>query len=118
MTTSISLDRSEYLGIRRAKATSIPSLDYFAAKYKNIRHLLAPDRNYTVTHLDEANAPELAFRFFGDVGYWWVICLYNGILDPISDFEPGTEIRLPRISDVNALLSAEDQSSNLTVVTL
>lgn len=37
----------------------------------------------------------LAFKYYGDEDYWWVIALANRIMDPFS-LEVGTRLRIPR----------------------
>lgn len=112
MSTAISLNRRNY-----TKLGNNLSLDYLSAKYKNIKQILKPTQSYTLTSSDAANAPGIAFTVYGDVNYWWVVCLYNGILDPISGLEPGVVLQLPSLADINALLSSQDdlQLTNSTV---
>lgn len=43
----------------------------------------------------------LAARFLGDDGYYWVIALVNGILDPL-DLTPGQKLKIP--TDVKQVL--------------
>lgn len=115
--SAIDLRRSTYMSL--GQNSKKQSLDYYSSKYKNIKHLLRPSQAYSLTLADYANAPGLAFKFYGDVGYWWVICLYNGIIDPITGFQPGNTIYLPSLADVNALLSSQDDtilaSSTVTI---
>lgn len=55
---------------------------------------------YTVTTVreNEVNKPEiLAQRVYNNPHYWWVICQFNGILNP--DLIPlGLEIRCPNLT--------------------
>lgn len=107
--SAIDLRRSSYLSTSQRGQTQ--SLDYLSAKYKNIRQILPAKQAYTLSMADYANAPGLAFRFYGDRNYWWVVCLYNGILDPITGFQPGDVIYLPSLADINALLSSQDDTT-------
>jgi hypothetical protein len=43
----------------------------------------------------------LAFKYYGDSDYWWVIALANRIMDPFS-LVPGQQLRIP--SDVKSIL--------------
>lgn len=112
MATVLTLNRRTYLKLGQDQKRLTP--DWLSAKYKNIRQLLPAANSYTVSSMDEANAPGLAFKFYGDRGYWWVICFYNGILDPISGFEPGMVLQLPALADINALLSSQDDQQLVT----
>lgn len=116
MATVLDLNRRTYMKRGQAKRET---LDYLSAKYKNLRFILPANQSYVISTRDKANAPGLAFQFYGDRGYWWVICLYNGILDPINGFEPGMVIQLPTLADINALLSSQDtQQLAASVVTI
>ena len=39
----------------------------------------------------------LARRYLGDGRYWWILCMVNGINDPIGDkkLRPGSELAIP-----------------------
>jgi hypothetical protein len=41
----------------------------------------------------------LAYKYFGRVELWWIICDYNDIFFPL-DIEPGTVLRLPSVEQV------------------
>jgi hypothetical protein len=43
----------------------------------------------------------LAYRYYGDEEYWWVIALANRIQDPFA-LTPGTRLRIP--SDAKSIL--------------
>ena len=57
----------------------------------------------TVEHVINAGErlDTLAFKYFGDEEYWWVIALANRILDPFS-ITVGTRLRIP--SDARTIL--------------
>ena len=40
--------------------------------------------------------------FYGDTGLWWVICMYNGILDPISEIVEGKMLLIPTLARVKS----------------
>lgn len=114
MSAFIDLNRATYL----QASVDVSRLNYLSAKYKNIRYLLPAKQNYTVTSADEANAPGLAFSIYGDVGYWWLLCMYNGIIDPIEDIAPGTVLRLPSLNDINNFLTSQDEKVTANTVTI
>ena len=43
----------------------------------------------------------LSYAFYGDVGLWWIICQYNGILDTQSELIAGRELLIPTQSKVD-----------------
>jgi hypothetical protein len=114
MSSLVDLKRATYLPI--AGSTYAPRLNYLAAKYKNIKHLLPAVNTYVVTASDVANLPGIAFNVYRDRDYWWVIGFYNGIIFPETDLVPGMVLQLPSLSDINALLAAEDRTlTNVTI---
>lgn len=114
MPAFIDLNRATYL----KESVSPDRLNYLSAKYKNVKYRLVPKQQYTVTHVDTANAPGLAHAIYGDKGYWWILCLFNGILDPISEIAPGTVLRLPSMVDINNFLTSQESTIVNTTVTI
>lgn len=114
MSSLVDLKRATYLPV--TGTTKNPRLNYLAAKYKNIKHLLPAANTYVVTAADVANLPGIAYNVYRDKDYWWVIGLYNGIIFPETDLVPGMVLQLPALSDINALLASEE--ATLTNVTI
>ncbi len=50
---------------------------------------------YHTLHVGE-RLDQLARKYLGDGRYWWVICMINGIIDPINDkkLTPGTNLKI------------------------
>lgn len=50
----------------------------------------------TVDHIWQAGDrfDNLAYQYYGDQDYWWVIALANRVIDPFS-VTPGTRLRVP-----------------------
>lgn len=114
MAAFIDLNRAGYL-----QPSVDPSrLNYLSAKYKNIKFRIPPKQQYTVTQGDTANSFGLAFSIYGDKGYWWVLCMFNGILDPISEIAPGTLLNLPSLADINNFLTSQDSNVVNSTVTI
>lgn len=111
MSTFVDLNRASYL----KSSVSVDRLNFLSAQYKNIRFLLPASRRYVVDMSDTANAPGIAYRLYGDKGYWWVICQYAGILNPITAFQPGTILYLPTLADINTFLTSQTDSAETTV---
>ena len=104
MSTFVDLNRASYL----KGSTSAERFNYLSAKYKNLKFLVPPSQNYIVSSKDIANSFGIAFEIYGDRGYWWIVCFYNGILNPISGFEPGMVLQLPSLADINSFLTSQD----------
>lgn len=45
----------------------------------------------------------LAYKYYNNVGYWWIIAQANGIGKGSLTTEPGTQLRIP--ADVNLIIS-------------
>ena len=54
----------------------------------------------------------IAYDFLGDSKLWWVIAMYNIILDPHSEIYEGKYIRIPSSSAVQLLLSGKPGGVN------
>lgn len=53
------------------------------------------DLVYYVEKKYESQPRRLGMLFYGDEEAWWVICQYNGILDPISELVEGKRLIIP-----------------------
>jgi hypothetical protein len=74
-------------------------LNHTLSKFK-----LSHDENYYITSVSDVGRPDLiSFKNYGgDVGYWWIICLVNGIQNPLTDITIGMKLKIPHILDINA----------------
>lgn len=72
--------------------------DVLVSPFRNGVKLLDVHGTLRVT-VEENNAPLLAYRIYGNVNLWWILCLYNDIEDP-CDIPEGTEIQYPKMQDV------------------
>jgi hypothetical protein len=44
----------------------------------------------------------LGYVFYGDTGLWWLICQYNGIIDPMAEIVEGKALLLPTLDRIKA----------------
>ncbi len=72
------------------------------------------------------NLPNLSFRYYRNTTAFWVIAIYNGIVDPMS-IQEGEIIKIPAYTDITQVLadvtkrkraSAADQTSSSKTVTI
>ena len=78
---------------RRCELLRDPENRRYLARMETRKYPCAPDdRFYMVQPGDRVD--NLAYKFFGDSQYWWVICEMNDILFPLP-LEPGTILRYP-----------------------
>lgn len=55
---------------------------------------LSPDDSYVIAVLGD-RLDLLAFDFYGDVSFWWVIAAANALPGDSLNLEPGMQIRIP-----------------------
>lgn len=58
------------------------------------------DIYHEVTEVDKSRLDLIAWQYYGNVNFWWVIAVVNDIYDPFTDLTPGTIIRIPNQSNV------------------
>lgn len=58
------------------------------------------DLIYYVEKVYEGRPRRLGMLFYGDEELWWVICQYNGIIDPITELVEGKRLVVPLIERV------------------
>lgn len=79
-------------------------LDYLNAGYLKIKQV----QTYTIFIVtsDMMSHPDLiAYKFYESVDLWWVVCLYNDIIDPVTELYPGRSLKIPDISELNQLIN-------------
>jgi len=57
-------------------------------------------RYYRVKHTDLMRPDLISYKNYGTVDFWWVICLVNDIVNPLSDFEEGQVLTIPNQLDI------------------
>jgi len=55
----------------------------------------------------------LGYVFYGDTGLWWVICLYNGIIDPINEIVEGKLLLIPTIDRIKAQILSNNSTGGI-----
>ena len=84
------------------------SLNLFTARFKDLRFRVNPQAEVIVDARYEANLKTLAYdQYEGDSSLWWIILMYNGLQDPINDIKPGVLLKIPRRTEVIALLEKQ-----------
>jgi len=89
-----------------------PQLDFYMAKYANLS--FQPFR-YDIWQLseDEAYCPDAtSWKAYQDEHWWWVICLYNNIVDIYTEYSAGLSLKIPALSDVQAYLDSQALHDN------
>jgi hypothetical protein len=99
-------------------STDRKSLDFIKANYNNIKFALSTSKVFVVTDPFEANLPGIAYELYQDVGLWWILAMYNGIIDPINDIVTGLQLNVPSLTDINAFLDTNPNNSSIPTVVL
>lgn len=61
--------------------------------FKNLRKM--DKRTYTVYTVQETDTWNLiSYKFYKNIRYWWIICKLNGIVNPLVEPIPGTNLRI------------------------
>ena len=55
----------------------------------------------------EGRPEMLGYVFYGDTGLWWVICQYNGILDPMNELKEGVALLIPTKTKVSTYFKTD-----------
>jgi hypothetical protein len=95
-------------------------LDYLNADYTDVKFALPVKEIFIVTDAFEANLPGIAFDRLGDTGWWWLLGLYNGIIDPIDDVVTGLRLNVFDLSQAKRYLESRPDQGVLptNVITL
>lgn len=74
---------------------SLTMLDsYFVKKLTDIPY------SGTITVTTQVNRPDLlSYDIYGDVQYWWILMLYNGLISPL-ELTAGLNINFPSLGDL------------------
>lgn len=64
---------------------------------RNIPKIISSDKDKIHTIMDGETLQSIAFRYYGDSGYWYQIAEANGIINPLSEKEIfiGRRLRIP-----------------------
>jgi len=80
------------------KTMNIKNLDNIPIGYYNL-YLVQSGDNYN----------NISYRQYGTIDYWWIICKFNNVINPIEFPTPGSYIKLPTIDLVNSLVNIINQ---------
>lgn len=61
---------------------------------------------YTVENFYEGRLDYIAHVFYSEPRYWWVIAMYNNIIDPSSEVTPGRVLLIPSPDRLPLLLGS------------
>lgn len=55
---------------------------------------------YRVSTIDMKRPYLISYRFYGDVRFWWIICLVNNISNVFTDLKVGDMLSIPSPLDI------------------
>jgi hypothetical protein len=92
------MDRTRFYNIDTTTGT--PQLD-FLYNALSVFTLKYPVGYYRVTNVDLVRPDLISAKMYdGNVKYWWVILLFNGIRDPFTDMQLGQILQIPNVIDL------------------
>jgi hypothetical protein len=47
----------------------------------------------------------IAYHYYGSVNLWWIVCLYNQVINPLAPLNPDTNLKLLKTEYVGLVLS-------------
>lgn len=71
---------------------------------RNIFTTFNDDKVYVVEKKFEGRLDLITAVFLGEPRYWWVVAMYNNILDPNAELFEGAIIYIPALDKVKSLL--------------
>lgn len=96
-----------YQNIKTTKNTQLGSQFYINNVYPEIP--LSESDSYVITVLGD-RLDLLAFDFYGDISYWWIIASANALPGDSLYLEPGSQIRIP--SNLSGILNSYNYQNN------
>jgi hypothetical protein len=66
---------------------------------------------YFVEKKYEGKPQLLGYVFYGDTGLWWIICLYNGIIDPLEEIIEGKLLLIPTIERIKVQIFSSNSNN-------
>lgn len=76
------------------------ALDVLNAAYEGLAFAELAYDTFQVTSSEEGTPDAIAYRFYGKEELWWLICTFNGIIDPYTELVAGLKLRIPKLDEV------------------
>jgi hypothetical protein len=90
-------------------------LDYLDQRLQNILNGI---RSWVTVVWNGQKWTTLCFQFQGTTGAWFISLAFNGLSHPMQ-LQPGMNVRIPSIIDINYLIAkANAKSSNGTIISI
>jgi hypothetical protein len=97
-----------FQGQGAAQSEELP--DWLNARYVDLHEKVLETLFHTVSETDLGQPDLIAHTYYGDSNWWWLICSYNGIVNPMVDMYLGQKLRIPSLHQAQmSLQSPPDQ---------
>lgn len=80
--------------------------DWLNARYVDLHEKVLEYVLHTVTETDLGQPDAIAYAHYGDSNWWWLICSYNGIVNPMTDMFLGQRLRIPTLQQAQMSLQS------------
>lgn len=91
---------------RQGSAMSETLPDWLSAQYIDLHERVLEYSLYVVTESDIGQPDGIAHKFYGDSSWWWLVCSYNGIVNPVTDMFAGQRLRVPALHQAQMALQS------------
>lgn len=109
-------DRSTYLPIKyiTTDAGRVKALDLYSARYSEALRGISNFTSFQVTDDVEHRLDIISNKAYGTPDLWWVIGVYNGVLNPMWELLTGSYLRIPARADVEFILQNKANDTSIT----
>jgi hypothetical protein len=96
----------QYQGQGAAQSEQLP--DWLNARYADIWQAELETQVHIVSDTDLGQPDAIAYRYYGNSNWWWLICSYNGVVNPLTDMFLGQRLKIPALQQAQLLLQELD----------
>lgn len=89
-------------------AQSILLPDWLRARYVDLADQVFEYVIHVVSETDLGMPDAIAFKYYENSNWWWVLCSYNGIVNPATDMFLGQRLRIPLLQQVQIVLQTSE----------
>lgn len=80
--------------------------DWLSAQYIDLHERAINYQTHVVTESDIGQPDGIAHKYYGDSQWWWLLCSYNGIVNPATDMYAGQRVRVPALHQAQMALQS------------
>lgn len=91
-----------YQGQGAAQSEELP--DWLNARYADLYLASMETQLHIVSDTDLAQPDAIAYRYYRNSNWWWLLCSYNGIVNPLTDMFLGQRLKIPALQQAQLLL--------------